>query len=107
MELSGRSISPTAIPTLINNSEETERIARIAGRMLGKEAVHWKESPSLGVEDFAFFSRRGPEPSIMSAAVLAKKECRLHSSDFLLNEDCLIVGTAMQTALALDVFDNG
>ena len=95
-------------PSLINNNEETERVAKVAEQILGKEAVLWKEQPSLGVEDFSFFLKERPGAFYHLGCGFGEgRECHLHSSDFLLNEDCLIIGSAMQAALVLDVFANG
>jgi amidohydrolase len=91
---------------LINDSDETDRIARVGRELLGDRSVQWKEYPSMGVEDFSFFLKECPGAFYhLGCGFPGKKNPSLHSSLFKLNEDCLIYGSAMQIALILDVFE--
>lgn len=89
---------------LVNDDAEAARVRRIATRLFGSENVVEKPAPSMGGEDFSFFSDCAPgaffhvgcvDPAWMPAPPL-------HSRDFRLNEDCLTIGTLMHVALALD-----
>ncbi|MDD6051441.1 MAG: M20 family metallopeptidase [Clostridiales bacterium] len=89
---------------LVNDAAEAERVRRIATRLFGPENVVEKPAPSMGGEDFSFFSDCAPgeffhvgcvDPAWMPAPPL-------HSRDFHLNEDCLTIGTLMHVALVLD-----
>lgn len=89
---------------LVNDNAEAARVRRVATRLFGSENVVEKPTPSMGGEDFSFFSDCAPgaffhvgcvSPGWMPAPPL-------HSRDFRLNEDCLTIGTLMHVALALD-----
>ncbi|MEI6876826.1 MAG: M20 family metallopeptidase, partial [Spirochaetota bacterium] len=45
---------------LVNHDAEVDAVVRVAGELLGTGAVHWKEKPSMGVEDFSFYLNRVP-----------------------------------------------
>ena len=89
---------------LVNNDDEAARVKRVASRLMGEENVVNKPAPSMGGEDFSFFSDCAPgaffhvgcvNPAWMPAPPL-------HSRDFRIDEDCLTVGTLMHVALVLD-----
>lgn len=92
---------------LVNHHAEVDMVCRTAERILGPGSVQWKEKPSMGVEDFSFFIR--DTPGAFYHLGCAPKGFSpgdpfypLHSDCFILNEDCLPVGVAMQTALTLE-----
>lgn len=89
---------------LVNNCGEAERIRRVASRLLGSENVVQKEAPSMGGEDFSFFSDCAPGAFFHIGCV--KPEWMpappLHSKDFHIDENCLTIGTLMHVALVLD-----
>lgn len=89
---------------LVNNDAEAARVKRVAGRLFGADNVVDKPVPSMGGEDFSFFCDCAPgaffhigcsDPDWLPAPPL-------HSQDFHIDEDCLIVGTLMHVALVLD-----
>ena len=89
---------------LVNHDGEAARVKRVAARLFGAENVVDKPAPSMGGEDFSFFSDCAPgaffhvgcvSPAWMPAAPL-------HSKDFRIDEDCLTIGTLMHVALVLD-----
>jgi len=94
-------------PALINDNEETERIATLGEIMLGKENVLEKELPSMGVEDFSYFlnETRGAFYHL-GCGPDGGKGAALHSSCFDMDEKCLAYGAALQTALVLDALNN-
>lgn len=89
---------------LVNDAHEATRVKRIAARLLGADHVVEKESPSMGGEDFSFFSDCAPGAFFHIGCV--KPEWMpappLHSRDFHLDEECLLVGVMMHVALVLD-----
>ena len=89
---------------LVNNEAEANRVKRVAGRLFGEENVVEKAAPSMGGEDFSFFSDCAPGAFFHVGCV--KPEWMpappLHSKDFRIDEDCLTIGTLMHVALALD-----
>lgn len=89
---------------LVNDGGEAERVKRVAARLFGAENVVEKPAPSMGGEDFSFFSDCAPGAffhigCVNSAWMPAPP---LHSRDFRIDEDCLTVGTLMHVALVLD-----
>ena len=87
---------------LVNHPEAVELVAQTAEELLGSDSVVWKESPSMGVEDFSFFLTETPGAFYHLGCASPEHEyAPLHSSRFVLNEECLPVGVAMQVALTL------
>lgn len=89
---------------LVNNDNEAARIKRVAGRLFGAENVVDKPAPSMGGEDFSFFSDCAPGSFFHVGCVSPEwmPAPPLHSRDFRINEDCLTIGTMMHVALVLD-----
>ena len=89
---------------LVNDAGETARVKRVAESLFGAEHVVEKPEPSMGGEDFSFFSDCAPGAffHIGCSAVDKEDPAPLHSKDFDLDENCLTVGTLMHVALALD-----
>ena len=89
---------------LVNDDGEAARVKRVAGRLFGAENVVDKPAPSMGGEDFSFFSDCAPGAFFHVGCV--KPEWMpappLHSKDFRIDEDCLTIGTLMHVALVLD-----
>ena len=94
----------TGYAALVNNEDEAARVQRIGARLFGTENMVTKGEPSMGGEDFSFFSDCAPGAffHIGCSAVDNENPEPLHSKDFWLDEDCLTVGTLMHVALALD-----
>lgn len=89
---------------LINDRGEAARVHRVAARMLGETHVVEKEAPSMGGEDFSFFSDCVPGAFFHLGCVQKERMPAppLHSRDFELDEDCLTIGAMMHVALVLD-----
>ena len=89
---------------LVNDADETARVKRVAESLFGAENVVEKPEPSMGGEDFSFFSDCAPGAFFHIGCVKGSDMPAppLHSKDFILDEDCLVVGTAMHVALAMD-----
>lgn len=89
---------------LVNDNAEAARVRRVATRLFGSENVVEKPTPSMGGEDFSFFSDCAPGAFFHVGCVIPgwMPAPPLHSRDFRLNEDCLTIGTLMHVALALD-----
>lgn len=89
---------------LVNNDAEAARVKRVAGRLFGAENVVDKPAPSMGGEDFSFFCDCAPGAFFHVGCV--KPEWMpappLHSRDFRIDEECLMLGTLMHVALVLD-----
>ena len=94
----------TGYAALVNNPEEAARVKKIGARLFGEKNMLEKAEPSMGGEDFSFFSDCAPGAffHIGCSSVDKKDPAPLHSKDFDLDENCLTIGTLMHVALAMD-----
>ncbi len=89
---------------LVNHADAVDIVTETARDLLGSDSVVWKESPSMGVEDFSFFLLDTPGAFYhLGCASPDHEYAPLHSGRFVLNEACLPIGAAMQVAVALRV----
>ena len=89
---------------LVNDTQEANRVRRVAARLFGSENSVEKPEPSMGGEDFSFFSDEAPG-AFFHVGCVRKEEMPappLHSKDFALDEQCLTIGALMHVALVLD-----
>lgn len=89
---------------LVNNEHEALRVKRVAGRLFGEENIVEKAAPSMGGEDFSFFSDCAPGAFFHVGCVSPEwmPAPPLHSRDFRIDENSLTIGTLMHVTLALD-----
>ncbi len=89
---------------LVNDANEAARIRRVAARLFGEENSVEKAEPSMGGEDFSFFSDCAPGAFFHIGCVLSEEmpAPALHAREFHLDERCLTVGALMHVALVLD-----
>lgn len=89
---------------LVNHDEAVDLVARTADLLLGPGSLVWKEKPSMGVEDFSFFIKETPGAfyHLGCRPPGTDKFAPLHSAEFILNEECLPVGVAMQVGAVLE-----
>ena len=89
---------------LVNDAAEAARIRRVAARLFGEENSVEKAEPSMGGEDFSFFSDCAPGAFFHIGCVLPEEmpAPALHAREFHLDERCLTVGALMHVALVLD-----
>ena len=89
---------------LVNDPAEAARVSRVGARLFGSANMLEKQEPSMGGEDFSFFSDCAPGAFFHIGCSPVDKEnpAPLHSRDFALDEDCLTIGTLMHVALVLD-----
>ena len=89
---------------LVNDENEAARVTRVGARLFGAEHMIQKREPSMGGEDFSFFSDCAPGAffHIGCSPVDKQDPAPLHSRDFDLDERCLTVGTLMHVALVMD-----
>ena len=90
-------------PAVINDPSMSDMILSVGRDMLGDSEVTVLERPTMGGEDFSFFSRKVPGGFFRLGAGSQEKGIiyPAHTSDFDIDEDCLPVGAAMLTELAL------
>jgi amidohydrolase len=91
-------------PCLANDPAMARRVRETACALLGREKVHAADRPSMGVEDFAYFSGERPGAFfILGAGNPAKGIIHpAHSPRFDIDEDALPVGAAMMAGIALN-----
>lgn len=89
---------------LVNDAQEAMRIRRVAGRLFGEENAVEKPEPSMGGEDFSFFSDCAPGAFFHVGCSAPEKMPAppLHSKDFAPDERCLTIGALMHVALVMD-----
>ena len=97
------SITP-GYAALVNDVNEAARIRRVAARLFGEANSVEKPEPSMGGEDFSFFSDCAPG-AFFHIGCTPRGHLpapALHSKDFYLDENCLTIGTLMHVALVFD-----
>ena len=94
----------TGYAALVNNDAEAARVMRVASRLFGAENTLEKREPSMGGEDFSFFSDQAPGAFFHVGCSAREKMPAppLHSKDFAPDERCLTIGALMHVALVLD-----
>ena len=86
-------------PALANDRDLTYAMADLAGKLLGKEKVIYLEEPSLGADDFAFFSNLAPGCYFnIGTKAPGQTGQALHAPTFAPDEGCIPVGIALLTA---------
>lgn len=83
---------------LINNDEVVEVIKENAEKLLGKENIVFKEFPSLGAEDFSYFSdvAKGAFFHLGCGNSVKGITSPIHTENFDIDEECLKVGVKLQ-----------
>ncbi len=83
---------------LINNDEVVDVVKENAEKLLGKENVVFKEFPSLGAEDFSYFSDEASGAFFHLGCGNKEKGITslIHTETFDIDEECLKVGVILQ-----------
>lgn len=83
---------------LINSDDVVDVFKNIAEESLDKEQVHFKEFPSLGVEDFSYFCNRtkGAFFHLGCGNKALGIDAPLHSPMFTIDESCIKTGILLQ-----------
>ncbi len=83
---------------LINDSEIIDVVKETVEKTLGKDKIVYKEAPSLGVEDFSYFSNRvkGAFYHLGCGDIKNGLTESLHNSKFNIDENCLKIGVLLQ-----------
>ncbi len=95
-------------PCLFNDSNVVSISEKVFEKILGKENVIKNISPSMGVESFAYFSEKVPSMFYFLGTRNSKTGIvhPAHGSLFDLDEDGLVIGAALQSALAVNYLNN-
>ncbi len=90
-------------PPLVNDRTTSQRMAELAQAALGAENVVFMEEPSLGADDFAYFTEAVPGTyfNIGTATPGSSQPQMLHSETFCPDERCIKTGILMEVLGAL------
>ena len=83
---------------LINDNELIDVLIQTANEELEEDKIHMKEFPSLGAEDFSYFSNRvkGAFYHLGCGNKELSMTASLHNSNFAVDERCIKTGVLMQ-----------
>lgn len=92
---------------LINNDEVVDVIKENAEKLLGKENIVFKEFPSLGAEDFSYFSDVAKGGFFHLGCGNSSKgiTSSIHTDCFDIDEECLKVGVLLQVSNVLSLMN--
>jgi len=86
---------------LINNNELVSLVERESKKMFGKNSVIIRETPSMGAEDFAYYTKsaKGVYFHIGCKSTKEIDSCSLHTDTFHLDEKCIKNGIKLLTSI--------
>ena len=95
------------VPSMVAEKQMTNFVRDVSANILGQENVKTIEQPSMGGEDFAFYSQQRP-------ATFVRLGCRgngtgnlpLHNSGFDIDEGVLEVGVKIMVGSAIEFLQN-
>ena len=99
----GEAIFTPGYDALINTNEIVDLVGETVCQSLGKEHIHFKPFPSLGVEDFSFFLNKAPGAFYHLGCACQEKGigAPLHNKQFDIDERALSLGVALQVMLVI------
>lgn len=94
-------------PSLINNDEVVDVIKETAEEILGVDKVRFKEFPSMGADDFAYFCRETKGAYYFLGCGNKDKGWVApgHSEYFIVDEECIKVGVMLQTKILINLLN--
>lgn len=97
----------SAYPPTINDAALVEATLPTLKRVLGKDSV--AAETVMGAEDFSFYQERIPGAYFWLGVSNARKGIigGVHSPDFDIDEDCLVVGVKTMSGVLLDFLERG
>jgi len=92
------------IPSVVNDAKMTELVNRVGRRVLGEENVVEVKEPSMGGEDFCYFSQAVPSCFFRLMASNEEKACIYpgHHPKYNFDEESIPYGMAMLAESALE-----
>lgn len=90
---------------LINDDEVVDQLKETATRLLGEDKVSFKEHPSMGADDFAFFCKevKGAYYNLGCGNKEKGWTAPIHSEKFIADEESIRVGTLLQIESLLEL----
>ena len=106
---SGEAIFTPGYDALINTNEIVDVVIETVSEALGREHIHFKPYPSLGVEDFSFFLNKAPGAFYHLGCACGEKGIRapLHNREFDIDERVLPLGVRLQSELVMKLLKRG
>ena len=88
---------------LVNHERETDLVLDVAQELFGRGHVKMKLAPSMGGEDFSFFTEKVPGAfyHIGCSPIDRMPAPALHSQHFCADERCIHQGLMMQMGIVL------
>lgn len=85
-------------PALINDDNLVSIIKEVADQVLGEDKVSFKEFPSMGADDFAFFCQETKGAYYLLGCGNKSKglTAPIHSEEFMVDEECIRTGILLQ-----------
>lgn len=92
------------VPSVMNNVEMTDLVKESAEHLLGKENAVNVEQPSMGGEDFCYFSQAVPSSFFRLSARSEEKGCTYpgHHPKYNFNEESIPYGIAMFVQIVIN-----
>lgn len=96
------------VPPLINDMKKSAFVEETAEKVVTKENVLILDKPTMGSEDFAFYTEKIPGVMLMIGARNEEKGFvhLMHHPKFDFDEDALSIGTKLHIQLALDYLES-
>lgn len=85
-------------PALINDDDVVNVLKEVAEEVLGEDKVSFKEFPSMGADDFAYFCEKTKGTYYLLGCGDKSKGLTspIHSDTFMVNEECMKTGILLQ-----------
>lgn len=92
-------------PALINNKEVVNVLNRVAKKVLGEDKVREKELPSMGSDDFSYFTEliKGAYYNLGCGNQTKGWTEPIHSGKFIADEECIRTGILLQVETLLEL----
>jgi amidohydrolase len=92
---------------LINDNDVMKKIDETAKRLLGEDKIMYKDFPSMGGEDFSYFTDTIPSAFYHLGGGNVEKSIvePLHNKNFRVDEECLRIGVLMQVESVLSLLN--
>jgi amidohydrolase len=104
----GITLAEDGYAPLVNHSSVVNVIEKQASELLGRDHVLFKETMSMGGEDFSFFIENTPGAFYhLGCRKPGMEPYVLHTSCFDIDERCLVTGVKLQALTALALLGNG
>ena len=93
-------------PSVVNDTQLTRLLKRVAQKTIGPNAVEWIETPSMGSEDFSYYLEEVPGAMFrLGTAGEQTGSEPLHTPQFDVDERAIAIGVRLMTCAAIDYFD--